>query len=120
MAGRNFAKGSVPIDRRGVERDSLAAGVRIWEWQPSTLHSKSFVVDGLWSSIGTMNFDNRSLMLNEEVTLMVLDKDFGQRMDSIFVADLEHSVEITAEEFDRRPWLDRVGEWAASLLTRVL
>jgi cardiolipin synthase len=98
----------------------LASGVRIWEWQPTTLHSKTFVVDGLWSSIGTMNFDNRSLMLNEEVTLMVLDKDFGQRMDSIFTADLEHSIEITAGEFARRPWLDRVGEWAASLLTRVL
>lgn len=98
----------------------LAAGVRIWEWQPTTLHSKTFVVDGLWSSIGTMNFDNRSLMLNEEVTLVVLDKDFGQQMDSIFTADLEHSIEITAGEFARRPWLDRVGEWAASLLTRVL
>ena len=98
----------------------LASGVRIWEWQPTTLHSKTFVVDGLWSSIGTMNFDNRSLMLNEEVTLVVLDKDFGQQMDSIFTADLEHSIEITAGEFARRPWLDRVGEWAASLLTRVL
>jgi cardiolipin synthase len=98
----------------------LAAGVRIWEWQPTTLHSKTFVVDGLWSSIGTMNFDNRSLMLNDEVTLMVLDKDFGQRMDSIFVADLRHSIEITVGDFSRRPWLDRVGEWAASLLTRVL
>jgi cardiolipin synthase len=98
----------------------LAAGVRIWEWEPTTLHSKTFVVDGQWSSIGTMNFDNRSLMLNDEVTLMVLDKDFGQRMDSIFVADLEHAVEITAADFGRRPWLDRLGEWGASLLTRIL
>jgi cardiolipin synthase len=98
----------------------LAAGVRIWEWQPTTLHAKTFVVDGLWSSIGTMNFDNRSLMLNDEVTLMVLDKDFGQRMDSIFVTDLEHSTEITASGFGRRPWLERVAEWGASLLTRVL
>lgn len=105
---------------RGRYEALLAAGVRIWEWQPTTLHSKTFVVDGLWASIGTMNFDNRSLMLNEEVTLMVLDKDFGQQMDSIFTADLEHSIEITAGEFARRPWFDRVGEWAASLLTRVL
>src|SRR5690606_14305492 len=43
----------------------LAAGVRIYEWTPSTLHAKTFVVDGLWSTIGTMNFDNRSLALNE-------------------------------------------------------
>jgi phosphatidylserine/phosphatidylglycerophosphate/cardiolipin synthase-like enzyme len=55
----------------------LAAGVRIYGWQPSTLHAETFVVDGLWSSIGTMNFDNRSLALNDEVTLMVLDADVG-------------------------------------------
>jgi len=55
----------------------LAAGVRVFEWQPTALHAKTFVVDELWSSVGTMNFDNRSLVLNEEVTLMVLDPAFG-------------------------------------------
>ena len=98
----------------------LAAGVRIYEWQPSTLHAKTFVVDGLWSSIGTMNFDNRSLALNDEVTLMVLDRDAGQRMDSLFLDDLRHSTEITAAQFRLRPWSERVGEWGANLITRIL
>jgi cardiolipin synthase len=98
----------------------LAAGVRIYEWQPSTLHAKTFVVDGLWSSVGTMNFDNRSLVLNDEVTLMVLDPAFGARMDAIFRDDLRHAREITLPAFERRPWTARVTEWAANLLTRVL
>lgn len=98
----------------------LEAGVRIYEWQPSTLHSKTFVVDGVWTSIGTMNFDNRSLALNEEVTLMVLDADVGKRMNEIFMADLQHSIEIDADQFAGRPWWQRASEWVADRLTRVL
>jgi cardiolipin synthase len=98
----------------------LAAGARIYEWQPSTLHAKTFVVDGRWASVGTMNFDNRSLVLNDEVTLMVLDPAFGARMDTVFLDDLRHAREITLPEFQRRPWSARVTEWAANLLTRVL
>ena len=98
----------------------LDAGVRVYEWQPSTLHAKTFVVDGLWSSVGTMNFDNRSLALNDEVTLMVLDAGVGRRMDAIFLEDLRYAKEITAEEFRRRPWAERLAEWGANLLTRVI
>ncbi len=98
----------------------LNAGIRIFEWQPSTMHAKTFVVDGVWSSIGTMNFDNRSLVLNDEVALLVLDRAFGQRMDSLFLADLEHTVEITKEGFARRSTLERIREWGARFLTRLL
>jgi phosphatidylserine/phosphatidylglycerophosphate/cardiolipin synthase-like enzyme len=58
--------------------------LHIWEYQSTTLHAKTFVVDGLWSSIGTMNFDNRSLALNDEATLMVRDSTFGRRMEQLF------------------------------------
>jgi cardiolipin synthase len=98
----------------------LATGVRIYEWQPSTLHAKTFVVDGLWSSVGTMNFDNRSLALNDEVTLIVLDSAFGQRMDAIFLDDLRRSREIELARFRQRGWIARVGEWVARFLTRLL
>ncbi len=98
----------------------LAAGVRIYEWQPSTLHAKTFVVDGLWSSIGTMNFDNRSLALNDEVTLMILDPEVGRRLEAQFQDDLRWATEITAVRFAQRPWSERVGEWFADLLTRLL
>jgi cardiolipin synthase len=98
----------------------LDAGVRIYEWQPTTLHAKTFVVDGEWSAIGSMNFDNRSMALNDESTLMVLDRGTGARMLRLFLEDLQHATEITAPEFRRRSWRARLAERAANLLTRVL
>jgi cardiolipin synthase A/B len=98
----------------------LAAGVRVYEYQPTTLHAKTFVVDGRWISIGTMNFDNRSLSLNDESTLMVLDSAAGQRMDSVFRDDLRDALEIDLAAFRRRSWMERAGEWAASLITPLL
>ena len=98
----------------------LSAGVRIFEYQPSTLHSKTFVVDGQWVSIGTMNFDNRSLALNDESTLMVLDLDVGKQMETIFFDDLSHSEEIDLKTFRKRPFYEHIAEHGASMLTRLL
>jgi cardiolipin synthase len=98
----------------------LDAGVRIWEWAPSTLHAKTFVVDGLWSSIGSMNFDNRSLALNDESTLTVLDSAFGARMNAVFLEDLRYAEAVVAERFGKRAWIQRIGEWGANLITRLL
>ncbi|HEX6614798.1 MAG TPA: phospholipase D-like domain-containing protein [Gemmatimonadales bacterium] len=98
----------------------LGAGVRVYEYQPTTLHAKTFVVDGRWVSVGTMNFDNRSLALNDESTLMVLDSAAGRAMEEVFLEDLRHSREIDLAEFRRRPWYRRVGEWAASRITPLL
>ena len=98
----------------------LTAGVRVFEWQPTTLHAKTFVVDGLWVAIGSMNFDNRSLALNDEATLMVLDPNVGQQMDAIFLEDLRYSEEITLDRFRQRSWLERLAERVANLFTRLL
>jgi cardiolipin synthase len=98
----------------------LSAGVRVYEWQPTTLHAKTFVVDGEWFTVGSMNFDNRSMALNDEATLMVLDRTAGQNMDRIFLDDLRHAEQITPEVFRSRSWLQRIGEWGANSLTRLL
>ena len=98
----------------------LSAGVRVYEYQPTTLHAKTFVVDGLWVSVGTMNFDNRSLALNDESTLMVLDSAAGKRMETVFFDDLRESKQVDLATFRRRPWTQRVAEWAADQITRVL
>jgi cardiolipin synthase len=100
--------------------DLLSAGVRVYEYARSTLHAKTFVVDGCWSSIGTMNFDNRSLSLNDESTLMVLDSEFGERMNEMFLEDLRCAVEIDLQTFRRRSRLVHIAEWAANLITRLL
>jgi cardiolipin synthase len=117
------ARTDVPVVRlagRAAYTRLLSAGVRIYEWQPTTLHSKTFVVDGIWSTIGSINFDNRSLVLNDEATLMVLDERVGQQMNHIFFEDLAHAEEITLRSFRRRPWFDRIDEAAAVLIARVL
>jgi cardiolipin synthase len=105
---------------RGTYAALLDAGVRIYEWQPTALHAKTFVVDGEWSAIGSMNFDNRSMALNDESTLMVLDPGVGAQMIRLFFDDLQHATEITGAGFRRRPWHERVAERAANLLTRLL
>jgi cardiolipin synthase len=98
----------------------LEGGVRIFWYQPAMMHAKSFVVDGCWSSIGTMNFDNRSLAFNDESNLLVLDDGFGATVRETFLDDLTRSKEVTLEEFRRRPAKERVYEWAASRIARVL
>ena len=98
----------------------LAAGVRVFEYQPSTLHAKTFVADGVWVSVGTMNFDNRSLALNDEATLMVLDHALGGELEAVFRADLAHAEEIHLDRFRTRPRLVRVAEWGANLIAPLL
>ena len=118
--------GRAPTSRRSgwpaarATRSCSTAGVRIYEWQPSVLHSKTFVVDGLWRTIGSMNFDNRSLALNDEATLMILDERLGQQMVAIFLDDLRHSEEIVMQQFGRRWYFERVAEDTANALERLL
>jgi len=98
----------------------LSAGIRIYEYQPTMIHSKTIVVDGLWSSVGSMNFDNRSLAFNNESNLVVLDRRIGAAMDSTFFDDLRHSEEIKLDEFRKRsPW-EHLLEVGAVMLSRLL
>jgi cardiolipin synthase len=105
---------------RGRYEQLLVAGIRIYEYQPTMMHSKTFVVDGMWGSIGSMNFDNRSLAFNNESNLVFLDSTQGAVMNATFMDDLTRSREIKLDEFRRRPWHQRLLERGASLLSRVL
>jgi len=67
-----------------------------------------------------MNFDNRSLAFNDESNLLVLDDDFGRTMREMFLDDLTRSKEVTLEQFRRRPRNDRLLEWGASRVARIL
>jgi len=98
----------------------LEGGVRIYEYQPTMMHAKTMVVDGIWSYIGSMNFDNRSLSFNNESLLLCLDRRVGAQMDSIFMDDLKWSKEIKLDEFRKRPLSGRILEWGAQKLRRVL
>ena len=105
---------------RASYEELLKAGVRIYEYQPAMMHSKTFIVDGMWGSIGSMNFDNRSLAFNNESNFVFLDAPFGAKMDSVFADDLTRSTEIVLSEFVKRPWYRHVIEDGAALLSRLL
>jgi cardiolipin synthase len=98
----------------------LEGGVRIYEYLPTMMHSKTIVVDGIWSYIGSMNFDNRSIVFNDESNLVVLDQGVGAQMDSIFLDDLKWSKELKLETFRQRPLKGKILEWGAQKLRRIL
>jgi len=95
--------------------------VKIYEYQPTMMHAKSMVVDGIWSFVGSMNFDNRSLSFNNESLLVALDRRVGAQMDSVFLDDIKWSKEIKLDEFRKRPLSGKILEWGgAEAETRTL
>jgi cardiolipin synthase A/B len=105
---------------RALYEKLLEGGVRIYEYKPAMMHAKSMVVDGVWSDIGSSNFDNRSLSFNNESELLVLDAEIGEQMNQIFMDDLKYSEEMILETFRKRPWTGKLLEFAAEKLRRVL
>ena len=86
----------------------------------TTIHAKTFVVDGHLSAISTMNFDNRSLAYNNEVALVTLDAVIGRYMESLFRTDAEYADEIVLGAFQTRAWTSRLLERTASIGSRLL
>jgi len=105
---------------RALYEKLLEGGVKIYEYKPTMMHAKTIVVDSLFSVIGSMNFDNRSIAFNNEAQIVALDAGVGQEMDEIFLEDLKYSEEIKLETFRQRPWLDKVKESGAQKLRRIL
>lgn len=87
----------------------LEAGVRLWEYQPARFHSKYLIVDDCWCSVGSTNLDHRSLRLNEEANLNILDENFAAAHLRIFEHDLHHSRQVTLADWRRRPLAEKLG-----------
>jgi cardiolipin synthase len=120
VPGPNIDKPPVWVAGRVSYDDLLDAGVEIHEYQPTMLHAKSMVVDGAWSSVGSVNFDNRSFQLHDEATLCVLSEAFAERLSDQFEKDLERSERIEPERWKRRGPLQRASESALKLARREL
>jgi len=88
----------------------LRRGIRIFEYQPTMMHAKTMVVDGLWTTIGSSNFDDRSFRLNDEVNVNVYDAGIAAQMEQMFLDDLAKSEEIKIRKWLRRSWLDKLKE----------
>ena len=98
----------------------LEAGVKIFEYQPTMYHTKVMVVDDIWCSVGSTNFDDRSFRLNQEANLNVYDPGFGAAQAAAFAKDRARSREITAEAWRHRSLLERVEERVAGVLRKQL
>lgn len=98
---------------RGADGKLLEGGVRIFEYEPTMIHTKSIVVDTLFSMIGSSNLDARSAEINEELDVVVYDRDFSRQMEDTFTNDLSHSRAYTLEQFRHRSLWKRTVEWLA-------
>ncbi len=100
--------------------DALTAGVKIYQYTPGFMHSKVLLIDDNWSSVGSANFDNRSLHLNFEMTCMMESSEIVSHLEAAFLHDLESSIRIDATQFGRRGFVSELAENGCRLLSPVL
>ncbi|CAA9341845.1 MAG: Cardiolipin synthetase [uncultured Lysobacter sp.] len=101
-------------------RELLEAGVRIFEYQPTVMHTKLVIVDGAWALIGSPNFDSRSIELNYENAVAVYDEAFAARLSESFAHDLTRSKEVAREDVERWGVFARARNALAALLREQL
>ena len=96
---------------RSRYEELLRAGVRIYEYQPTMMHTKTIVVDGAWSMFGSANFDNRSLELNDEMNVAVSDKALAARLLQDFEQDVRVSRRLDPVQWRQRSALEKSREY---------
>jgi cardiolipin synthase len=120
VPGQNIDKPPVRVAGRASYDRLLACGVQLFEYGPTMLHAKTMVVDDAWSSVGSVNFDNRSFQLHDEATLCVLSDAFAGELTEQFERDLEVSERIEPGRWRERGPLQRASESALKLARREL
>jgi cardiolipin synthase len=98
----------------------LRNGVRLFEYPHTLLHQKVMTVDGIWSAVGSSNFDDRSFETNDELTLGILDAPTAKRLDAIFEKYLPRASEIKLEEWKRRSLGHKLKDYAAYSINELL
>jgi cardiolipin synthase len=88
---------------RAHYHELLVAGVKIYERRDALLHVKSAVIDGVWSTVGSTNMDWRSFLHNQEINVVILGGNFGEKMREVFLADQAQSQVITLQNWQQRP-----------------
>jgi cardiolipin synthase len=94
----------------------LRAGITILEYNRTMMHQKTMVVDGLWSTIGTTNFDNRSFAHNDENNICVYDREWARALEEVFLRDAEVCDQVDYRNWTRRGVVARASEFGAALL----
>jgi cardiolipin synthase A/B len=94
----------------------LKAGVQVHEYNRTMMHHKIMVVDRLWSTVGTTNFDNRSFSHNEENNVCLCDEAFAAELTASYERDLAICEAVTLEAWKRRPLPQKTAEALASFV----
>jgi cardiolipin synthase A/B len=110
VPGSHIDKQFVRTAGRAAYDQLIEAGIELYEYCPTMLHAKTLTVDGLWASVGSVNFDNRSFQLHDEVTLCVQSERFAGELHEVFEKDLEVSERIEPDHWRDRPLTQRARE----------
>ena len=110
LPGKHIDSETVRLASKAHWGELLLGGVEIHEYQPTMMHNKLLIVDGLMVSVGSTNFDVRSFRLNDEASLNVYDADFAARMTEVFEADLKPTVLYTYRMWKDRPLREKLFE----------
>jgi cardiolipin synthase A/B len=110
VPGSHIDKQFVRTAGRAAYDELIDAGIEISEYCPTMLHAKTLTVDDIWSSVGSVNFDNRSFQLHDEVTLCVQSERFAAQLHEVFERDLEASERIEPDHWRERSLAQRARE----------
>ncbi|MBN9389682.1 MAG: cardiolipin synthase B [Chloroflexi bacterium] len=140
---RAFTRNLIELAKKGVDIRILVAGhrsnhklvlwagrdyydellknrIRIFEFEPTMLHAKTMLVDGIWGTVGSTNFDNRSFSLNDEINVSFQDRDLAAILESHFLEDVSRAKEITLEQWDKRGPIERTLNRASTIMNMEL
>jgi cardiolipin synthase len=98
----------------------LDCGLRIFEYQRTMLHTKVLIVDANWATVGSINFDNRSFALNDELNLSVRDRTVVAELEKHFLADVDDAAELDLTAWRARPGAVRARELLSAAIRREL
>jgi cardiolipin synthase A/B len=98
----------------------LRAGVKVFEWRGEMLHAKTATIDSVWSTVGTSNLDWWSIARDNELNAIILSHSFGDEMGRTLLDDLQHSKEITLDQWNHRGFGERLREIAAGAVEHLL
>jgi cardiolipin synthase len=101
----------VKYSSRSAYERLMAQGIELYEYQPTMMHTKAMVVDGVWSMFGSANFDNRSLELNDELNVAVSDRGLAERLQQDFDTDLKSAKRLDLDAWRRRSPLEKAREY---------
>ena len=117
VPGKNIDLPYVRLASRFYQKELLETGVKIYEYEPTMLHTKAMVVDGVWSTIGSINFLARSFRKNAEANMLIYDYGFAAKVEKAITEDIQKSRQITLDECKKRGPCERLRELWSSLLS---